>query len=500
MPTPRVILALLAVTLLLSSMVAPAAAGPPDIPGLPGAGERVRLDGEDPPAVARQASALRWEDGAAQLVALARDDLFADALAGSVLTLHGPLLFSGVDGVDGDTLAEVRRVLAPGAPVLLLGGEAALPPVVEDQLRAEGFDTVRLSGPSRIETAVAVATYAFDTLFLGTQLPEAYLVRAGAPADNPTAAWADSIAIGPRAASFESPVLLTPSDGPLHPAVRDFLIEHPPGDLLLVGGEAALSASVLASAEEVLGRFPGRIAGTTRLDTARRTGWLLTDESARVLVDVFDPDGWAYGLAAATFTVPLLGVNGGDVPVETRTSVDPCAVGLVLVGDADTIPDAVEATTACDPADDTWTSSWCEELTDARVGELLGAKVGEVGGSGLGYHDLCSWATFDGPYSGLLIDTQPNESGAERLASFVQECEGYDEVRQVTLAGRDAVLCRVGEVGGEGFSSAIVAHHNPYVYSRVEPTIDDGPAPLDLVEEIITEVFTQRYAEGDLLG
>ena len=212
--------------------------------------------------------------------------------------------------------------------VILLGGTAAVSTEVEQALAADGFAVERAAGASRIETAVAVATYLFDNLFLGTELPEAYLVRAGAPADNPTAAWADSIAIGPRAAAFESPVLLIPSDGPLHPAVRDFLEAHPPGDLLLVGGEAALSASVLASAEETIGRFPGRIAGSTRLDTARRTGWLLTDEAARVVVDVFDPDGWAYGLAAATFTMPLLGVNGDDVPLETRTAFDPCAATL----------------------------------------------------------------------------------------------------------------------------------------------------------------------------
>ncbi len=499
MPTPRVTAVLLAVTLLLSLMAVPAAAGP-DVPGLPGPGEQMRLDGGDPTTVALQASGLRWGDGEAELVALARDDLFADALAGSVLTLHGPLLFSGVDGVGPDTLAEVRRVLAPGAPVLMLGGEAALPAAVEAQLREEGFDPVRLSGPSRIETAVAVATYLFDNLFLGTELPEAYLVRAGAPADNPTAAWADSIAIGPRAAAFESPVLLTPSDGPLHPAVRDFLEAHPPGDLLLVGGEAALSASVLASAEETIGRFPGRIAGSTRLDTARRTGWLLTDEAARVVVDVFDPDGWAYGLAAATFTMPLLGVNGDDVPLETRTAFDPCAVGLVLVGGTDTLSAQVEPDTACDPADDAWTSSWCEELTDERVSGLLDRTVGEVGGSGLGYHDLCSWGTLDGPYSELLLDTNPNEAGAEELGFLRQSCEGFEEVREVTLAGRDAVLCRFGEVGGQGFTTAAVAHDNPYVWTRVDLTLDEGPAPLDLLEEVITEVFTQRYAPGDLLG
>lgn len=41
--------------------------------------------------------------------------------------------------------------------VYLLGGEAALSAAIQAQVRDLGYDAVRLAGPSRVETLVAVA-------------------------------------------------------------------------------------------------------------------------------------------------------------------------------------------------------------------------------------------------------------------------------------------------------------------------------------------------------
>ena len=90
---------------------------------------------------------------------LARDDVFADALAGGPLAAatHGPLLLTSPGSLDPVTKAELQRVLPTGRTVYLLGGVAALPDSVASEVAALGFTTVRIAGADRFTTAVGIA-------------------------------------------------------------------------------------------------------------------------------------------------------------------------------------------------------------------------------------------------------------------------------------------------------------------------------------------------------
>ena len=275
-----------------------------------------RLGEADPAAFAVAISRLRFEDGAAAHVVLSRDDAFADALAGAPLSADGPLLFTATAALTPATAAEIDRVLPAGGTVYLLGGTAAIAQPVEDQLRGAGYAVARLAGPGRVETSVAVAA---EVRRRNPDTALAAVARGFGPEDNPTAAWADSVAAGAWTAREGVPVVITGTES-MHPAASAWLTEDDPAQTVLLGGEAALSAAVAAAAPN-----PRRIAGADRAATAATVATDLLDfpdagERSAVVFNAFAERGWTRGLAAAGLAaeaeVPLL-VVGDSVPPAT---------------------------------------------------------------------------------------------------------------------------------------------------------------------------------------
>ena len=133
---------------------------PPPPPPPPGDDSVVPLFGAGrvQTAVAVSQSSFPAED-AADAAVLATEGNFADAMAGTPLAaaVEGPLLLTPPASLVSDTATELDRVLPDGATVYLLGGEGALSAAVAAAVDALGFDAQRLAGPTRFETAVAIA-------------------------------------------------------------------------------------------------------------------------------------------------------------------------------------------------------------------------------------------------------------------------------------------------------------------------------------------------------
>lgn len=309
-----------------------------------------RIDGGDAAAVALAVSRDRFGDGEAGYAVLSRDDDFADSLAGAALSARGPLLFTPSDRLADPVGAELRRAVTPGGTVYLLGGERALRPAVAAAIEAEGLQVRRLAGPSRVETAVAVAREVQRRFNVPGM---AVVARAGAPASSPTAGWADSVTGGSWAAAAQVPVLLTPSDT-LHPAVADWLQEARVHETILLGGRSALSDAV-----ELAVPGPRRVSGSDRAATAVAVATDLFGAPAngarRFLIgNGYHTDGWAYGLAAAGLAadhgMPLLLTDTQTVPPATAGMTGGCQqVELVVVGGAGVVgPEAVSELDALD--------------------------------------------------------------------------------------------------------------------------------------------------------
>ncbi|HUG83377.1 MAG TPA: cell wall-binding repeat-containing protein, partial [Euzebya sp.] len=165
------------------------------------------------------------EDGSADAVVLARADVPFDALAATPLApdKNGPLLLTDVADLHADTAAEIGRVMADGGTVYVLGGTAALSEGVETALTGAGFNVVRISGPTRYETALAVAEEVGE--------PEAILIASGEQ-------FPDALSAGAAAAEAGGLVLLTPEHMP-HEAVLAYVGARPDTPVYAIGGPAA---------------------------------------------------------------------------------------------------------------------------------------------------------------------------------------------------------------------------------------------------------------------
>ena len=167
-------------------------------------------------------------DGSADAVVLARADVPFDALAATPLAAdkNGPLLLTQSTELHPAALAEIQRVLPAGGTVWITGGESALSAGVAEALTEAGFVVARLSGPSRVETALAVADEIGD--------PAAVLVASAE-------SFADALSAGAAAAAADGLVVLTGTDA-LHPAVQAYLAGLTGVEVHAVGGPAAAVA------------------------------------------------------------------------------------------------------------------------------------------------------------------------------------------------------------------------------------------------------------------
>lgn len=251
------------------------------------------------------------DDEPVQRVVLASDATFADATASALLQQAGPLLLvPPTIPLPGDVVAELER-LAP-AEVVLLGGSAAIGDDVEAAVADLGFPTSRIAGPSRIETAIEIAR---QTRPNATQ---AILVRAfDADGGNGTAAWADTVAAGAASTQLQIPVLLTGS-GSLTPSTAEYLQGSAIRTVIIVGGEAAVSAGIQQQLADA-GYIVSRVAGSTRFETALALADFRRVAAGRaILVDGTSADGWHAGFAAARHAwlenAPILPTAGNDLP------------------------------------------------------------------------------------------------------------------------------------------------------------------------------------------
>ncbi len=238
---------------------------------------------------------------------------YADALSAGAAAAHldGPLLLVTKDSVPAETRAELNR-LRPRA-IYVAGGSAVISQSVVDDLgRYAGTGrAVRLDGANRYGTAAAVAVATFPdgvgTIYLATGL-----------------GFADALSAGAAAAATDGAVLLsTPDRLPME--IADAVRTLKPGEVVLVGGTAALSPAIEDELRRLGVKTVRRIAGSNRYTT-----------SAAVSADAFGsgaataflatgtrfPDALAGAAAAGKLGVPLLLTDPTSVPPVILNELD----------------------------------------------------------------------------------------------------------------------------------------------------------------------------------
>ena len=220
-------------------------------------------------------SRLSWRREWTKSVVLARGDKYPDALAGAPLAAQyeGPLLLTQTDAIPSDVLNEIQRILVPGRTVYLLGGTSAISDDVRGTLEDLGYQTERLAGANRYETAVEVAKRLSTSNFFfatGTDFPDA--LAAGNAAAAFTVIRRDDGDANTRAFA----VLLTDGDSmPQH--VVEFASmrasEYPDPIWFAVGGRANRAATDAFGDSALTDRF----VGTNRYDTAAQVAEIFFD-------------------------------------------------------------------------------------------------------------------------------------------------------------------------------------------------------------------------------
>lgn len=273
-------------------------------------------------------AALEWskfgfEDGSAPNVLLGRDDIFADSLAsgGPQGFLKAPLLLTPSDNLVSGVENELERLGAN--KVTILGGPAAISGAVEADLVNQGYAVERVSGVTRLHTAIEVARR-----FL-PNADTAIVARAFSGAD-PTQAFADSIAAGGLSAKTGFPVVLSETEQ-LTGLTRDYLANSNIKTVIMAGGPAALSPAVEDAIND-LGIEVQRAAGPTRWDTALALHLVASNDTlppaegfstARAIVVDGRPglaSAWASGFPAAVHAInrgAVLLANGDDLQAST---------------------------------------------------------------------------------------------------------------------------------------------------------------------------------------
>lgn len=207
-----------------------------------------RLSGRDRYETAVAISKHGWQE--AHTVVIARGDDYADALSGVPLAhaLGAPILLTDKNNLSSVVKNEINRLQASN--VYLLGGNGALSPEIEREIKAMGINVSRISGENRFATAAEVARelasikpFSRAVMVYGMNFP-------------------DALAAAPYAAMNGLPILLvnkTTLPDATMAAIQDLGLS----EFFIVGGTGVIN-------ETAVSMLPSktRIYGTNRFGTA----------------------------------------------------------------------------------------------------------------------------------------------------------------------------------------------------------------------------------------
>ena len=249
-----------------------------------------------------------------EAVVVATGKNFADALAGSYLAVekNAPILLT--NGKD-DNVAELHAYIAAnveaGGKVYILGGEGAVPAIVD---AIDGYDVVRLFGDSRYDTNLEI------------------LAEAGVNGDSIIVATGKTFADSLSASAAKLPILLVKPNATLNDAQKAILAGMK--NIYIVGGEGAVSAEY--EAELAAFGTVTRVYGDSRYDTSVEVAkTFCSDVTAAVVASGKNfPDGLCGGPLAAALNAPLvLTKDGGASAAAGYVAENGIAGGFVLGGD-----------------------------------------------------------------------------------------------------------------------------------------------------------------------
>lgn len=210
-----------------------------------------------------------FAQGQVENVVLTTGHKFADALSASVLAyeLGAPILL--VDWTvekSSDAFNFMHENLLPHGNVYIIGGTGIISEDFERVLRKNGYENlIRIAGQDRYETSLKIASYLRE--FGDNEIGEKELKEKGPVVIASGEEYPDALSISGIAANQGWPILLSPPHG-LTENMKEYLQTTKPDQILILGGEGAISREVVS---QIQGLLPAsnleRINGQNRLAT-----------------------------------------------------------------------------------------------------------------------------------------------------------------------------------------------------------------------------------------
>ena len=264
-----------------------------------------RMAGNNRQGTAVAISKAAFPDGAENVV-IASGDNYPDALAGGPLAymLDAPILLVCKSKPDQATLDEIKRLGARHA--YILGGTGAVSDGVADTLRGEGLTIERIAGPSRFETAVAVAEK-MDELRGGKPAAAFFVYSHNYP---------DALAVSNVAAIAGVPILYIEKNGVMRDSIKKYMDSCGSMNINVIIGGPALISTDADTALKKYGEVE-RIYGSNRYETCVFINAAFSDildgDSICVACGTNYPDALSGSVLAAFCHAPLLLVSGNTI-------------------------------------------------------------------------------------------------------------------------------------------------------------------------------------------
>lgn len=279
-------------------------------------GAVVRLAGPDRVATSVAVADAGYGPGRAQAksAVLSRDDNFADALAGNALAAEkgGPLMLTGSGRLDPRVAGELKRILAPGATVYVLGGTGALSSQIDSAIRGLGLVPHRVAGADRYDTATRIAAEI-------SPHPRSVLVATGQN-------FPDALAAGAAAANDPQGGVVVLTDGASMPAETKAYLKGLNVSQTRFYGVGGQAVTALGSVTGMAGHFTplsGSDRYATDLAVANNAALFPAPATAGIATALNWPDALSGGAFVGAQHAPLLLIdNTGSESDWPNASVD----------------------------------------------------------------------------------------------------------------------------------------------------------------------------------
>lgn len=172
------------------------------------------------------------------------DALTATPLAGKY---NAPILLSRNTTLDSQPELKSTLINKGVKNVIIIGGQTAIPQVIQDQISALGINVRRIGGSDRYETSALIAKE------VGVNNGEVALAYG--------LSFADGLSIASVAASKQMPILLTRTDS-IPNATANFINSNNINKTYVVGSTTVISNSVVSQTKN-----PERLGGLNRYET-----------------------------------------------------------------------------------------------------------------------------------------------------------------------------------------------------------------------------------------